>query len=515
MTRTPAKSVGSSRAEGGPPSSQKPIKAEKNDDDKKADKAKVKDEGGDCDGEGDTGRGRGAPQKDPVRLARSYWAKFNTADEDSNFFGETSLVLRRLLTRHANSISSMAISATGAKKEALDEAKKQLQVMEHCIVMFGDWKKRKDNSSGIAKFKQQWDLLLVLSKAEPEILLQCNHIWGVYLEVTTMRSLENNVSLWTHMQMPAFMGKLTGVSEDGCFNLQMKYSIEWIAYCLCEAVSLEASFEGIIRLCGEALRLETGVMPAILSQSEAYMLVSKPFVPRFAADMDLDKIQRVEREVKENFSGTLYNPLHSFPARGVGILKKFSDLLNLSQGSMEWLEKVKKSIPILEGINPKNVAQLFDSLKTLNEYYASMDAEHVVAYRSALEEDRPDVAVALGDGEVIALQRTSVVVRAVWSQSMAFAVRGEENKGQLAECFAMFKDWVSICGRTTRPKALEEEGHLSILVAEWSEMASLGTLVFAQGRLHEKAETSTIDKAIKLCQNTLGHVDEFFRLQTR
>ena len=174
---------------------------------------------------------RGAPKKDPRTIAEGQWDEFCQAKAESTFFGERSLVQRRLVARWLGRVGTLMLNADASNKDTYELAKKRLQMIEHGIGMVRSWATRRDMAAGLAAFARDWDVLMTLSLSRPVVILACRHLWDLWFQVQTSRSLDDGVSIVAELRRSQLLQHFKGVDGDWVTRWQHKTVREWICNC--------------------------------------------------------------------------------------------------------------------------------------------------------------------------------------------------------------------------------------------------------------------------------------------
>ena len=130
---------------------------------------------------------RGRKPKPVNEIVSEQVAMFETANEDSIYFGDKMQVQLKCIRRY---IAAASQKVASTKKDELDHAemmKKQLQMIETCMKSWSTWTARACSEKGLQEFDNAWSALQVFLDSSPKLELRSEFMWHLFLQTKCMR----------------------------------------------------------------------------------------------------------------------------------------------------------------------------------------------------------------------------------------------------------------------------------------------------------------------------------------
>ena len=287
----------------------------------------------------DESRSKGRPSKNAQTIATQYWNHFGRGELDTHFYGDRSIVLRRLLNRWYTQGRTKSLNDDS---EDLGVALKRLQVMELAISTVSNWRTKCSFDTGVSKFEADIALLRTVCSQEPCVEPKSSYLWNLYFDVHASRCLDNTMKIDVIDELRKSSLAKRYAAADGLDFIETTQSHVcriWCTSACSNTSNAKQASAAIKKLCDSALRVECEdeFVPSVRHDASVWRRVVDP--PPLASDKDaLVALKDAYAQISsaERCSSTMLAAMHEFPSMGQQLTVGLKDTVSTFEEYATW-----------------------------------------------------------------------------------------------------------------------------------------------------------------------------------
>ena len=184
---------------------------------------------------------RGRPEKSIEVLTKQQRNLFAISKEGSLCFGDRTATSLRSIGRYIITASQRVLAATEQTRLGLELCKKELQVVEHGIKIYGRWIARKQVGPAVEEFLESWDALQSFCCSEPTVDLNCQFLSELFYQVVSCKA---DRRFYEQMYADAVLKTFPAMSRTEAKAFQKKCIVQAVVNVLS---ALDASAESVAK----------------------------------------------------------------------------------------------------------------------------------------------------------------------------------------------------------------------------------------------------------------------------